>query len=396
MWEKTPLGRKALQTVEERAEKFLEKNKYGLYRGEVLLDIGTAHLVSNFDIEKGEQWLNRAAEWFDSARQFDKDLQEFELPEQVRRVSTPPKNERFKDRWENVRLSQPKPGDLFNRRTCEWYFQSKQKELVLMRGLIAFAKNDLEPARECWGQLTILDKDFYEAQAQNGWGNATTHYRLMQRIKHQPGALFATTEEMNSFKGTKRRLAVLIADLYYLAEEPRKAYMLYQLLESGTFGTLSYNEKAYICFAKFSCMGWEPHANEIAYIESKLKAFVGTPSEVRTILGYANRLTARVSQDDLSHGSNSLQKKVKAYEYLVQKFPETEEAEYSTYVLGMIYAELAEDALAQQGFSTALEYMSRIRKSYERQIEKNPSGPYISDMKLMVARINSYLSKRKP
>jgi hypothetical protein len=62
MFEQTPMGRKTLQQAEEQAEKFLEKNKYGLYRGEVLLDIGTAHLVSFFDVDNGEKWLNRAAE----------------------------------------------------------------------------------------------------------------------------------------------------------------------------------------------------------------------------------------------------------------------------------------------------------------------------------------------
>ncbi|MDR2756284.1 MAG: hypothetical protein LBC20_11310, partial [Planctomycetaceae bacterium] len=104
MWESTPFGRKALQQAEERAEKFLEKNKYGLYRGEVLLDIGTAHLVSFFDVENGEKWLTRAAEWFDNVQKFDKDLKDFELPESVRKVSQPPKEERYKDRWTNIKL----------------------------------------------------------------------------------------------------------------------------------------------------------------------------------------------------------------------------------------------------------------------------------------------------
>jgi hypothetical protein len=53
--------------------------------------------------------LTRAAEWFDNVQQFDKDLKDFELPESVRKVSQPPKEERYKDRWTNVKLSQPKP-----------------------------------------------------------------------------------------------------------------------------------------------------------------------------------------------------------------------------------------------------------------------------------------------
>jgi hypothetical protein len=71
---------------------------------------GTAHLVSFFDADNGEKWLTRAAELFDNVQQFDKDLKDFELPESVRKVSQPPKEERYKDRWTNIKLSQQEPG----------------------------------------------------------------------------------------------------------------------------------------------------------------------------------------------------------------------------------------------------------------------------------------------
>jgi tetratricopeptide (TPR) repeat protein len=253
-------------------------------------------------------------------QKFDKDLKDFELPEAVRKASTPPKNERFTDRWNNVKMSQPKSGDFFNRRTCVWYWNSKRKDVTLLQGLIMFAKEDYETAEKHWDKIADIDKDFYAEQEKSGWGNATTHYRLTQRIKYQPGALFATPDEMEVFKDPKRRLAVLLADLYYLAEEPKKAYRMYRLLESGNLGTLSYNEKAYICFAIFSCMCWDKEVNEIAYLEPKLKAFVGTPSEVRVVLGFANRLK-------IGEKKELVPKKIKAYEYLIQKFPKTEEAE---------------------------------------------------------------------
>jgi hypothetical protein len=388
MWESTPFGRKALQQAEERAEKFIEKNKYGLYRGEVLLDIGTAHLVSFFDLENGEKWLTRAADWFDNVQQFDKDLKDFELPESVRKVSQPPKNERYKDRWTNIKLSQPKPGDFFNRRSCVWYLQSKQKELALLQGVIGFAKNDLEKAKIYWDKIAVIDKDFYAEQEKSGWGNATTHYRLTQRIKHQPCALFATPDEMASFKDPKRRLAVLLADLYYLAEEPARALVMYRLIESGNWGTLSYNEKSYICFAIFSCLCWDKSIDEIAYLEPKLKAFVGTPSESRVVLGFANRL-------DANDNPNIISKKIEMYKYLIQKFPGTEETEYAIFVLGLLYADLAEAALIQQNVNMTIEYMKKIQTLYNFSLKNNSTGPYCDDMKTILLRISTFLEKRK-
>jgi hypothetical protein len=47
-----------------------------LYCGEVLLDIGTAHLVSFFNMENSEKWLNRVAKWFGNLQQFGKETTE--------------------------------------------------------------------------------------------------------------------------------------------------------------------------------------------------------------------------------------------------------------------------------------------------------------------------------
>jgi hypothetical protein len=53
-----------------------------------------------------------------------------------------------KDRWTNVKLSQPKPRQFFNRRSCSWYWNSKRKDVTLLQGLIAFAKEDYETAEK--------------------------------------------------------------------------------------------------------------------------------------------------------------------------------------------------------------------------------------------------------
>ncbi|MDR2756085.1 MAG: hypothetical protein LBC20_10285, partial [Planctomycetaceae bacterium] len=388
MWESTPFGRKALQQAEERAEKFLEKNKYGLYRGEVLLDIGTAHLVSFFDVDNGEKWLTRAAEWFDNVQQFDKDLKDFELLESVRKVSQPPKEERYKDRWTNIKLSQPKPGQFFNRRSCSWYMNSKQKDLALVQGLIAFANINNEQAKVFWDKIAILDKDFYAEQEKAGWKNATTHYRLTQRIKHQPGALFATPDEMASFKDPKRRLAILLADLYYLAEEPAKALVMYRLIESGSLGALSYNEKAYICFAIFSCLCWDKDIDEIAYLEPKLKAFVGTPSEARVVLGFANRLNTGKNHE-------LLPKKIKVYEYLIQKFPKMEEAKYAAFVLGLIYIDLAKVAIQNQNKEMVVPYLQKAYELYNKRIQNDLAGSYREDMEKIISKIKMFFGTTK-
>jgi tetratricopeptide (TPR) repeat protein len=196
-----------------------------------------------------------------------------------------------KDRWTNIKLSQPKPGQFFNRRSCSWYWNSKRKDVTLLQGLIAFAKEDYETAEKHWNLLAELDKEFYAQQKASGWENATTLARLTWNLRNQKGSLYATPEEMASFKDPKRRMAILIADLFYESEQHQKALSIYQRLEENReFGTLSKNELAYVVLCIFACHGWNFKKNEIDYMVTNAKYVVGTPSEERAMFGLANRL----------------------------------------------------------------------------------------------------------
>jgi hypothetical protein len=347
MWDSTPFGRKALQQAEERAEKFIEKNKYGLYRGEVLLDIGTAYLVSFFDLENGEKWLTRAADWFDNIQQFDKDLKDFELPESVRKVSQPPKNERYKDRWTNIKLSQPKPGQFCNRRSCSWYWNSKRKDITLLQGLVAFAKEDYETAEKHWNLLSELDKEFYAQQKASGWENATTLARLTWNLRNQKGSLYATPEEMASFKDPKRRMAILIADLFYESEQHQKALLIYQRLENRELGTLSKNELAYVILGIFNCFCWDKNIDEITYIEPKIKFFDGTPCKSRVILAYANRLASSPNFDRIF-------KSIKVFQYIAEKDNAFENQAFALFMIGLLYSQCTDNAKAVAHYRNCL------------------------------------------
>jgi hypothetical protein len=333
------MGRKALQEAEKRAENFLNKNKYGLYRGEVLLDIGTAYLVSFFDTENGEKWLTRAAEWFDNVQQFDKDLKDFELPESVRKVSQPPKNERFTDRWNNVKMSKPKPGNFFNRRSCSWYWNAKRKDVTLLQGLIAFAKENYEAAEKHWNLLAELDKEFYAQQKAAGWENATTLARLTWAIHNKKGSFYATSEEIASFKDPKRRSAILIADLFYESEQQQRALSIYQRLENRELGTLSKNELAYVIYGEFACLCWDPKFNENQYLKSKWKYLQNTFSEKRALAGYARRL-----------GNNQLnifvlEEKLRIRQEVRTRFPDSIEAADFLYFMGWDCSNVVKDFL---------------------------------------------------
>jgi tetratricopeptide (TPR) repeat protein len=368
MWESTPFGRKALQQAEERAEKFLEKNKYGLYRGEVLLDIGTAHLVSFFDVDNGEKWLTRAAEWFDNVQKFDKDLKDFELPESVRKVSQPPKEERYKDRWTNIKLSQPKAGQFFNRRSCSWYWNSKRKDVTLLQGLVAFAKEDYETAEKHWNLLAELDKEFYSQQKVSGSENATTLARLTWNLKNQPGSLYATPLEMTAFIDIKQRTAVLLADLCMEMQDYRLAEKRFRglLLDIGIKNNR--NQSAYCTFALATALVMQHKSKEaIKLFEmfSPNRPFDKTPSAPRAILNYANYQTQFINHPDRFINGN------RAYEYLIKTYPNTKQADTALYYR-------ARNCAVTGDISTAIKMLKLYLQTYPNANYKDYALKYIT------------------
>ncbi|MDR0608616.1 MAG: hypothetical protein LBG58_00725, partial [Planctomycetaceae bacterium] len=376
MWESTPFGRKALQQAEERAEKFIEKNKYGLYRGEVLLDIGTAHLVSFFDTDNGEKWLNRAAEWYDNVQQFDKDLKDFELPESVRKVSQPPKNERYKDEWTNIRLSQPKPGDFFNRRSCNWYMNSKQKEIVLLLGLIHFANNDIENTKRQWNKLTLLDQEFYQEQKQRGKENLTTYARLIWDLENQKTSFYATSDEMKLFDQPKLRLAVLLADLDMENENYKAAEKKYRGILDMQEVKVRKDRSSYIAYALATSFFMQFKTTEAMNIYMYFAPgglFEKTISAPRALLNYANYMTQN------TNNMNNFEKGVLCYKYLSTQYSETQEGQWALYLLGVGYDQVGRttDAIS----------------TWKKYLQQYPHGGFVAHVKKKLLTYKNILNK---
>jgi len=188
LWKSMPLGENAILAAEKSTEQFIEQEPFGLYRGEAMLNCGLCRLEIFLDPDKAEPWLLRANKWFGEVKKTDAALLKLEVPDKSKAVSQPPREERFTDEWSNIKLSQPKPGDLFNRRECSWYISSKHKDAVLWLGMIAYANKDYNVAKTWWEKLYVIDP--YFKQADNSPSGSTTQ-RLMWNLEHNNASLFA-------------------------------------------------------------------------------------------------------------------------------------------------------------------------------------------------------------
>jgi tetratricopeptide (TPR) repeat protein len=335
----------------------------------VLLDIGTAYLVSFFDTENSEKWLTRAAEWFDNVQQFDKDLKDFELPETVRKVSQPPKNERFTDRWNNVKISKPKPGDFFNRRSCGWYWNSKRKDVVIWLGLIYYAKNDYAKAELEWKKLYEMDSYFQESE-KNLYGSIPK--RLLWNIKYNKGGLFATNEEIALFDDEVKRIAVLIADISLEMQNYPLAEKHYRRLLFDKTINFSRIQKSYITYALGVALLSQFKSDESLRLFIQFapnQVFAGTPSAPRALLTYANY------QTQSKYDTISCSKGIACYRYLANNYPNTEQGEYALYYLAETLDFIGNPQSASEVMNEYIrKYVNGVFYKHAYKFLQNPKG----------------------
>lgn len=290
-------GPRALQDAAAGVEAAIRENVHGLYRGEMMLTLGRFWLEERLDASKGRAWLERAEPWFSDVQKVDADLAAFDVPDRARKVSAPPPTERVRDRFGNRVTVNPKSDQVFNRRTSPWYLTRMHREAVLLLGLVAYAENDMAKARGYWDRLPEVDPYFAEA------GPGTVHGRLQWNLENNEGALYATSGEMKSFKRSRRRLAVYLGDLAYENEDPAKARRFYETVLEDPKEKLSKNERAYLTYAAFASRCWDDKGGQATkYMQDRMDAVLGTPSEGRARLALAAQLCSSHTTEERKKG----------------------------------------------------------------------------------------------
>ena len=293
-YEAIPTGDDALEAAVAAVRAAGKRKRWGLYRGEMILDLGNHRLEVALDQDAAAPYFEAAALWFDGVQKVDHTVTTYTVPGKARDVSQPPQHERRRDKWNNIRRNKPKVGDLFNRRTTPWYWRHMRKRVALHAGLLAFIDRDFDTARKEWTTLLKVD-DFYAKCEKIGRGS--TYNRLMWNLDHHDGCLYAHPDEMKTVSRS-RRLPVFLADLAYESEDRRKALRLYNDLLAGKHGRLRRGERAYILYAKGACLSWLGKPGEdVAFYKKHYREVRGTPSEARYLLALANRMRAAADRE---------------------------------------------------------------------------------------------------
>jgi hypothetical protein len=330
-----PSGAAAVNIALADAEKFIRDNEWGLYRGEVLLDVANYFLMTELAPEKALPYYNRAAHWFLQVQRIDRALNDFVVPGNWLAKLFRPQEKRYKTGWMDIRESGVKAGEWFNRRAVEWYLPYLYEDTGLYRGLIAFAATDYDAANVYWNMIYTLDKEYQAQVYQHGYA-ALVSYQLMQAVRSTPGSLFLKPKQMQHIKGKKKRLAFYLADLHHENERPLVAQGYYQKLLAGKYGELSREEKAAAIFGVFSSFPWNSKGKEIEFAKLYLADLRGTDSEELVLLGMGNGSgwTGDVKADKLAEA-------IKYHQLLRTYYPDSDNALNVTFTIGQNYSRWA-------------------------------------------------------
>ncbi|MFH0938404.1 MAG: tetratricopeptide repeat protein, partial [Planctomycetota bacterium] len=291
-----------------------------------------------------------AAKWCSDISKNPEARTDLETPTKARQISAPPEQDRAADDWSNIKVQNPKPGDIVNRMTCSWYVMRLHREAVLKWGLTAYAREDFKLAKKLWTSLYEIDSYFADEE-KKGWGSVV--YRLLRDIEHQPGCLYADPAEMASFKQPNMRLGVLLADLAFENNEYDVAAEKYQALLAEPLGRLIKPQKAYITFALVRSLAMQFKEKEVAnLIKGFDEKFAGTPTMPRFLLWRGNNTMTDLSS--VKPGTPEWDSGIRDYAELIRQYPNTKYADHALYYWGWGFYMLNEFNKAQERFEAYL------------------------------------------
>ncbi|MDO4584881.1 MAG: hypothetical protein Q4D62_12355 [Planctomycetia bacterium] len=353
-YQSLPRGLKALEEAEKKAEAWIAEEEKGLYRGEVMLTIGTCWLEVFHDLTRAEKWYERAADWFARVQRLETRLTRFQVPEKSQKISQPPPVERTRDLWSNLQKSRLRPGELFNRRECSWYLGFLQKRTLTMLGLIAYSRQDYDKAEKVWRSLYKLDSWFQEEDQSEGltWSYVK---RLLWNIQHNRGALFGDKEEVRSFNDPQSRLMLLIADLELEMENYPEAEEKFRRLLKNKKIQSNRNQAAYCTRALATALMMQgPSRNKEMFALFKLfntgNIFSKTDTTPYALWLYANQL---------SQCENTLPQTLALYERIFTEYPKHTLAEEAY----LTWAEKHTQISSEKGLEMLRKYLKKYPNS---------------------------------
>jgi len=346
-----PMGKAASLAAQKQVEAMLKENEWGLYRGEVLLDLGRTCLDRDADLKKSRQWYERLYGWLRGVRAFQGDMAAYRVPEQAAVPARAPEAEKKAAGWNGYLTKAAIPiGAVVNRLSCHWYLDSLHAECARMLSLFAFLAGDRARAE------TLLADAMQHDPVEGGLfasGSPNSYSRL--RSAYQKGWFCQPEAHARFFKGNQRDL-LLLGDFYYEIEDEDRCLLVRQRLVDGAYGALTVPQKASAEY-RLACILFRMMRFDEArtVLTRTIADCPGTEGQAWCYIGMGNLSLQMTDKREQAKASGYYEKALEA-----KLLPH--EKERTLYYLGRAYqvAELPKRAL----------------ETFQQLIEQYPTGAY--------------------
>ncbi|MGH8192402.1 MAG: hypothetical protein ACREP2_13280 [Rhodanobacteraceae bacterium] len=234
-----PTGAAALQAAQAQAQQFIAASPYGLYRGEVKVDLAQYAFQQQLDQQASARLYNDAWQWLETVEKQKLDLSPFDVPEKAKEVSAPPAIQAQKDFWGNENNAHLQIGALANRRTSSWYLNSLRDRCVLAIGFLQFAQGHMDEAKKWYAKALLYDQRTADLAKD---GEYNDYSRLCAAADQ--GYFFAHPAELKLYDD-HLRFIISVADFYYCSTRFQQAANIAQRLLNGEFGRLTGEQSDY-------------------------------------------------------------------------------------------------------------------------------------------------------
>lgn len=227
--------------------------------GESLLILGQQSLEQRVDVDDARTHLSHLNEWITSARSAASPAQiRWLLPFPPRPVPPQQPRRRNADGSETVRLSGSMVAErrdydaeeLLKPQLPKGYLDSLEVQCAKLLGFICFAGGEKEQALAHYQRITDLGPGAMRTEAAVDWSD---YGRLKWGLDH--GYLYALPHDLERYDA-RQRLAVLLADFYFVTRRFDDAATMARRLLNADFGALRGSAREYPQYLIATCTYW--------------------------------------------------------------------------------------------------------------------------------------------
>lgn len=176
--------------------------------------LGKISLEIEWNAKEAEKYYSQALDWFRKAREKRDALSLYAgMNDELKKQVKPTQKPTTLNQWKRIVYHDEDPLKLYNTANAPlWYMDDKEKNVLLILGLLHFANGQYAVAEKVWEKACHLDENIRHLES----GGLPSLWKRLQFSCHQQFLITDPLEQRGV--SSAERLKILLSEMYFLAE----------------------------------------------------------------------------------------------------------------------------------------------------------------------------------